>query len=68
MKLTLFALAFAALAAAQPVDPRSGRSEGKLQPGDAAPDFRLKRSGSEQQTALSGFGGKPVALVFGSYT
>ena len=64
----VFALAVAT-AAAQPVDPRTGRSEGKLKAGDEAPDFRLKRSGGAERIVLSSFRGRrPVALIFGSYT
>jgi hypothetical protein len=37
--------------------------------GEPAPDFSLKRLGSEGRVRLSSFQGKqPVALVFGSYT
>jgi hypothetical protein len=62
-------VALGALAAAQPVDPRTGRSEGKLQVGDRAPDFHLKRSGAEERAGLAQFRGRrPVALIFGSYT
>lgn len=43
--------------------------QGRLKPGDPAPDFRLKVRGGEQVIQLSSFRGKkPVALVFGSYT
>jgi len=43
--------------------------QGRLKPGDAAPDFRLKVRGGEQVIQLASFRGrKPVALVFGSYT
>jgi hypothetical protein len=46
-----------------------GRGEGKLQAGDRAPDFRLKRQGADSRVSLSSFQGrKPVALLFGSYT
>lgn len=46
-----------------------GRGEGKLQPGDLAPDFELQYRGSPQTVKLSSFRGeRPVALVFGSYT
>ncbi|MDE2788252.1 MAG: hypothetical protein OXL37_16555 [Chloroflexota bacterium] len=37
--------------------------------GEAAPDFSLKRLGSEEWVRLSDFRGRrPVALAFGSYT
>ena len=37
--------------------------------GDVAPDFHLKRLGSEERVRLSDFRGRrPVALAFGSYT
>jgi len=43
--------------------------EGRLRPGDRAPDFRLKKRGSSDSILLSSYRGKrPVALVFGSYT
>jgi hypothetical protein len=46
-----------------------GRGPGNLQPGDAAPDFRLNEKKTGKQVSLSQFKGKqPVALVFGSYT
>jgi peroxiredoxin len=42
---------------------------GSLKPGDLAPDFDLPRQGSGERVRLSQFrGGKPVVLVFGSYT
>jgi hypothetical protein len=43
--------------------------EGKLRPGDPAPDFRLKKRGAAEFVELSSFRGKkPVAIVFGSFT
>ena len=37
--------------------------------GEEAPDFHLKRLGSEERVRLSDFRGqRPVALAFGSYT
>jgi hypothetical protein len=55
------------LAAAAQSGPE--RREGALEPGHAAPDFRLKVRGSTEQVSLSSFRGKkPVALVFGSFT
>ena len=41
---------------------------GTLQPGDPAPDFRLPTIDHSQQVRLSELRGKPVVLVFGSYT
>ncbi len=42
---------------------------GKLQPGDAAPDFDLPLLGGSEQVQLSSFRGeRPVVLIFGSYT
>jgi hypothetical protein len=41
---------------------------GTLQPGDPAPDFRLQTIDHEQEVQLSSLRGKPVVLVFGSYT
>jgi hypothetical protein len=41
---------------------------GELQPGEAAPDFRLPTVDHSQQVQLSELRGKPVVLVFGSYT
>lgn len=45
-----------------------GNREGKLKPGDPAPDFTLKLRGAEKTVQLSSLRGKPVVLVFGSYT
>ena len=42
--------------------------EGKLRPGDPAPDFHLKVQKSNRRVKLSKLRGKPVALVFGSFT
>ena len=36
--------------------------------GEDAPDFSLKRLGSEERVRLSDYRGRPVALAFGSYT
>jgi hypothetical protein len=43
---------------------------GTLHPGDAAPDFTLTRLDKTGQVQLSSFAsqGKPVVLIFGSYT
>lgn len=61
---------------AQPSDAKArefagkmGRGEGKLKPGDTAPDFELKKLRGTGTVRLSGSKGvRPVALVFGSYT
>jgi len=46
-----------------------GHGEGKLKPGDMAPDFELRRVKLKKSLRLSAFRGKkPVALVFASYT
>ena len=46
-----------------------GDRQGKLKPGDIAPDFTLNVMHSQKSVTLSGFKNKvPVALVFGSYT
>lgn len=43
--------------------------EGQLQPGDEAPNFKLKRLNADEEVELASFRGKrPVVLVFGSYT
>ncbi len=45
------------------------RREGKLKPGDAAPEIDLKSPDGKTSFKLSSFKGKkPVVLVFGSYT
>jgi peroxiredoxin len=41
---------------------------GSLSIGQAAPDFELKAMGSSQTWKLSAQRGKPVVLIFGSYT
>jgi hypothetical protein len=42
---------------------------GRLNPGDPAPDFRLPTLDHRSAVQLSQFrGGRPVVLVFGSYT
>lgn len=45
-----------------------GARAGHLQVGDAAPDFTLKTLDGANQVALSSLRGRPVVLVFGSYT
>jgi hypothetical protein len=43
--------------------------EGRLRVGDAAPDFTLKTLDGQSAVRLSEWrGGRPVVLVFGSYT
>ena len=41
---------------------------GSLQVGDVAPDFTLRRQDKTGIVQLSSLRGKPVVLVFGSYT
>ena len=42
---------------------------GRLQPGDAAPDFDLRGQDKKSRVRLASFRGRePVVLVFGSYT
>ena len=41
---------------------------GNLRVGDQAPDFTLPRSDKSGDVRLSSLRGKPVVLVFGSYT
>lgn len=41
---------------------------GGLQPGEMAPDFQLQTVDHQQEVQLSALRGKPVVLVFGSYT
>jgi len=41
---------------------------GTIQPGDMAPDFRLQTLDHQSEVELSALRGKPVVLVFGSYT
>jgi hypothetical protein len=53
----------------RPKRPTPEEREGRLRPGDPAPDFRLKMRGAPNYVQLSSFrGGKPVAIVFGSFT
>ncbi len=42
--------------------------EGTVRVGDAAPDFHLESSDHAQRIRLSSLRGKPVVLIFGSYT
>jgi len=41
---------------------------GTVNVGDAAPDFDLQRVDKSGSVRLSSFRGKPVVLIFGSYT
>jgi hypothetical protein len=41
---------------------------GTVNVGDAAPDFRLPTQDHKEQVELGALRGKPVVLVFGSYT
>ena len=41
---------------------------GTVKPGDVAPDFRLPTLDHKSEVELSALRGKPVVLVFGSYT
>jgi len=41
---------------------------GTVQPGEMAPDFRLPALDHQSEVQLSALRGKPVVLVFGSYT
>ncbi len=64
-------IGLATLALALPaIAQQGGRREDrcKLAVGDPAPDFTLKDAKGENETQLSKLAGKPVVLVFGSYT
>jgi hypothetical protein len=56
------------------IQERQAEREKDLPPvGGEAPDFHLRRltedgKATEERVRLSGFRGRPVALVFGSYT
>jgi hypothetical protein len=41
---------------------------GDLRPGDVAPDFALPAREGKEVVQLSKFRGRPVVLIFGSYT
>jgi hypothetical protein len=41
---------------------------GSVQPGEMAPDFRLPTQDHQSEIELASLRGKPVVLVFGSYT
>jgi len=41
---------------------------GRLQAGDAAPDFDLPAHNQKSRVRLASFRGQPVVLIFGSYT
>jgi len=52
-----------------PLEAVMARDETGPRVGEEAPDFFLKRMGSEERVRLSSFKGKrPVAIAFGSYT
>lgn len=45
------------------------RREGTLRPGDRAPDVELRAlDGSSRVNLLAGRGGRPLVLIFGSFT
>ena len=44
------------------------REQAQLQPGEMAPDFRLPTLDHKSEVQLAALRGKPVVLVFGSYT
>jgi len=46
----------------------SNARAGVVQPGDPAPNFRLPTLDHQSEVELSSLRGKPVVLVFGSYT
>lgn len=47
---------------------RGERHSDKLKVGDVAPDFTLPAAKGKHEVKLSGLRGKPVVLIFGSYT
>ena len=54
---------------AMPFPPMWAKARaGSLSLGDAAPDFDLETVDKTSRVKLSGYRGKPVVLVFGSYT
>jgi cytochrome oxidase Cu insertion factor (SCO1/SenC/PrrC family) len=46
----------------------NGARKGTLEPGIAAPEFKLSTTDHTKSVALSQLRGRPVVLVFGSYT
>jgi hypothetical protein len=55
--------------AALPMEPLWLRArEGTLRVGDAAPEFDLATFDKKSRVSLASLRGKPVVLVFGSYT
>jgi hypothetical protein len=44
------------------------RKQDRLKPGDPAPDFTLPDLAGKHEVTLSALRGKPVVLIFGSYT
>lgn len=56
-----------------PLPPQIDRSQvhftrSQVQVGDVAPDFRLPTADGTSEVRLSALRGKPVVLVFGSFT
>ncbi len=49
-------------------DARRAKEPTSVQVGDMAPDFDLPVLGSDERVRLSDLRGKPVGLIFGSYT
>lgn len=49
-------------------DAMKKRDEFAPKAGDEAPDFSLPRLSADGEVRLSDLRGKPVALIFGSYT
>jgi cytochrome oxidase Cu insertion factor (SCO1/SenC/PrrC family) len=74
--LTMLCLAVAPVVAqpetvaAQQGRPRDGKKDrqGRLQPGDAAPEFALKDMAGKATLSLAQQRGRPVVLYFGSCT
>ncbi len=55
--------------AGAPLSEERARREARApQPGSPAPDFELSRLEGEGRVRLSGQRGRPVGLIFGSYT
>jgi hypothetical protein len=46
----------------------NGARKGTLDPGESAPEFALSTTDHSQTVALSQLRGRPLVLVFGSYT
>ena len=41
---------------------------GHVEPGDQAPDFKLQTLDGKSEVAMASLRGRPVVLIFGSYT